>query len=506
MRDTGGVDPQSAFLRVVLVGPSHPVRGLGARHTARLAPVLLDAGHDVTLLTWGGESASARDRITGWWRTSRRLLAADAVVVVHGGARTAPATAALLRGLRLRGRTRPVPPVVLVAAEPLPRPGRWAVARVTGSLVRLSDAVLVHDDGGVVTARALGAERVSVTPWPALLTLAVGARSVAPVPVPSVGGAGVATRAPDPVDRPTDPAVGDDEPALPGDWARYVGAIEALVAPLPSAMAGPPPGASDDGPAPERGPLDATAARARALVGRWAAARRARRAQQVVRTLDARDLPEWLAPTDVLLDADVADDARALARRLGLPRADPIATWAALGALAAVVRLVDDGRRTAVLVDEAGEGSAFSRLARAVGYAPVDFGRPAGDDAGDERDDEREDDVELDLDSLDVLARLHPDGCDADDVDETVGRAAWALRHGGILVVTVPLAVPGVPGGMTRADLRGVVARAGESGLALVGDLDGPLAFQVAAAARGAAAHPRAERAYGLARLTFRRG
>ena len=220
--------------------------------------------------------------------------------------------------------------------------------------------------------------------------------------------------------------------------------------------------------------------------------------QQAVRSLGARDLPEWLAPTDVLLDADVADDARSLARRLGLPRADPIATWAALGALAAVVRLVDDGHRTAVVVDESGEGSPFSRLARAVGYAPVALrGAPYGVEEGEE--------VEPDLDSLDVLVRLHPDSCEADDVDETIGRAAWALRHGGVLVVTVPLAVPGVPGGMTRADLRGVVARAEESGMALVGDLDGPLATQVAAAARGAAAHPRGERAYGLARLTFRR-
>ena len=269
MRETGGVDPQSAFLKVVLVGPSHPVRGLGARHTARLAPVLLDAGHEVTLLTWGGDTGSTRERVAGWWRTSRRLLAADAVVVVHGGARSAPAAAALLRGLRLRGRTRPVPPVVLVTAEPLPRPGRGPAARVTGPLVRSSDAVLVHDEAAAAAARALGAQRVSVTPWPALVGPSAGSDPLAsparsrrrpdvPVGRRRVGvaapAAAVLALPPDPAGaadaRRQGPGAAVDEPALPGDWARYVGAIEALVAPLPSAVAGPPREDDDEGPRP----------------------------------------------------------------------------------------------------------------------------------------------------------------------------------------------------------------------------------------------------------------
>lgn len=254
-----------------------------------------------------------------------------------------------------------------------------------------------------------------------------------------------------------------------------------------------------------------------AVVARVRLARAGRVAARPVVALARLDLPDWVVPTDVLLDPLDADDARGVAVGLGLPTvADTTSAWAALGALVAVVRLVDDGRRSAVIVHESarsgapGEGtsddtgddtsatSPFGRWAAAAGFAPVALGLTDPDAPLA--------DLDLDLASLDAVVRIHPDGCDADDVDEAVGQAAWALRRGGILVVTVPLARAGVAGALTPADLRGVVARAHACGLALVGDLDGDLTARLSTAASAARTTAGADdTAYGLARLVLRR-
>jgi len=197
----------------------------------------------------------------------------------------------------------------------------------------------------------------------------------------------------------------------------------------------------------------------------------------------------------VLADAAAADEARAEARRLGLPRSsDAAAAWAALGALAAVLRVSDDGRRTAVLVEESGPRSPLSRWARAVGFAPVGL-RLTGPQASVAA-------VDVDAGTLDVVARVHPGGCGADDVDETVSQASWALRPGGLLILTLPLGPAGAHGAVGPADVRGVVARAHDHGFLLVGDLDGELTARMMQAS-SAAKVPDA--AYGLVRLTLRR-
>ena len=133
--------------------------------------------------------------------------------------------------------------------------------------------------------------------------------------------------------------------------------------------------------------------------------------------------------SDVLaLDTD-ALDAQALARDLGLPRcSDAVAAWAALGAVASLLRIRDDGRRGAVIVDESGTKSPFSRWVRAVGFEPVELeltGRRTSVEV-----------LDVDTASLDVIARIHPGGCGADDIDHAVGQASWALRSGGLLVIT----------------------------------------------------------------------
>jgi SAM-dependent methyltransferase len=273
-------------------------------------------------------------------------------------------------------------------------------------------------------------------------------------------------------------------PDLSGPWARYVGTLEALASVEPAA--------ERDGP--ETGPP------ARSLVasipGRVAGSARAVLAKRrPAIALHSRDLPDWIRASDVLADADDADEARAFARQLGLPRcADGIAAWAALGALAAIVRVRDDGRRSAVIVDESGSRSPLARWARAIGFAPVEL----------ELTGHRSSVEVLDVDtaSLDVIVRLHPNGCDADDVDEAMSQASWALRSGGLLILTLPIGSAEAEGAVGPADVRGVLARSHDLGFVLVGDLDGDITERMR---RASSASTTDDAAYGLLRLTLRR-
>lgn len=267
-------------------------------------------------------------------------------------------------------------------------------------------------------------------------------------------------------------------PDLSGPWANYVGGIEALAAaPLDVA---------DGGPGIPLGPL----ARARATV----AGVRARRRPVV--EIGPTDIPERVRATDVLALDDEAVDAVGIARALGLPRpGEPVAAWSALGALAAVLRIRDDGHRSSVIVDESGSGSPMGRWARAVGFAPVELeltGRRAAVEV-----------LDVDTASLDVITRLHPGGCTASDVDHAVGQASWALRSGGLLVLTVPIGEDDAAFAVRAADVRGILARADDLGLRLVGDVDGDVLDRMREA-RGVAAGGSAP-AYAVLRLTFRR-
>jgi glycosyltransferase involved in cell wall biosynthesis len=267
-------------------------------------------------------------------------------------------------------------------------------------------------------------------------------------------------------------------PDLSGPWANYVGGIEALAAaPLDVA---------DEASGVPLGPV----ARAKATV----AGIRARRGPVV--EIGPTDIPERVRATDVLALDDEAVDAVGVARALGLPRpGEPVAAWSALGALAAILRIRDDGHRSTVIVDESGSGSPMGRWARAVGFAPVELeltGRRAAVEV-----------LDVDTASLDVITRLHPGGCTASDVDHAVGQASWALRSGGLLVVTVPIGEDDPEFAVRAADVRGILARADDLGLRLVGDVDGDVLNRMREA-RGVAAGGDAP-AYAVLRLTFRR-
>jgi SAM-dependent methyltransferase len=110
--------------------------------------------------------------------------------------------------------------------------------------------------------------------------------------------------------------------------------------------------------------------------------------------------------------------------------------------------------------------------------------------------------LDVDTASLDVIARLHPGGCDADDVDEAMSQASWALRSGGLLVLTLPIGPAGAEGALGPADVRGVLARSHDLGFVLVGYLDRDITELMR---RASTASTRADAAYGLLRLTLRR-
>lgn len=489
----GSREGQSAFLRVALVGPTHEGAGRMAPHTVAVAHQLSRAGHDVTLVSWSpaqrvavaGEPfprtvrSLAWNRPDTWLRTGRRLRGYDAVVIVHTGAAMIPLHLALLQGAGVR---RPQPGVVdggprgVVLCDSLltTRPGTAARNLLATFLGRV-DGVLIHHREEAPLATLLGAARVYAAEQPDLAS-ALGLRRI-PVLLAPGGEAGPA-------------------PDLSAPWATYVGAIEALAGTDVAAVDAPQP-------APTESVNLATRLASRAVVtARRMAATRAPRVE-----LSRGDLPVWLRPTDVLEDGWQADEAKTAAKALGLPHVrDGIAAWAALGALAAVVRVADwapgagdEGRRAAVVVDESGSASPLGRWARACGFAPVDLGLTVVGGGYDLLD--------VDMGSIDVVARVHPGGCDATDIDEALSQAAWALRPGGLFVVTLPLGRPEDEDALGPADVRAMVARAHEQGYVLVGDLDGDVGWRMRAAGVAADATPGRipGAAYGLVRLTLRR-
>ena len=205
--------------------------------------------------------------------------------------------------------------------------------------------------------------------------------------------------------------------------------------------------------------------------------------------LRAADL-RGVRTTDLLVDGVEARAARRTARSLGLPRTlDDTSAWAALGALAALLRVVDDGRRHAVVLDVSGPRSLFSRWATRAGFAPVHLDVTRPDVVG----------SAIDTGSVDLVTHIHPTSVAADDVDVHLVRGTSALRRGGLMAMTLRLG-PAAEGGFGVPELRSLIARADEQGLSLVGDLDVADGLRLRAAQQAFA-----DSTVGLALLTFRR-
>jgi glycosyltransferase involved in cell wall biosynthesis len=174
-------------VKIVLVGPAHPYKGGGARHTTELAHRLALAGHDVAIESWraqypsrlypgqqtvseaeGALFAGTRRRLAwyrpdGWFVAGRRLRSADLVVFALLTPVQVPSYLVILSGLGLRRRGR----TVVICHNVLPherRPGDLFLVR---ALLRRAGAVVVHSDGEAKLARSLGAgARVVVAAMP----------------------------------------------------------------------------------------------------------------------------------------------------------------------------------------------------------------------------------------------------------------------------------------------------------------------------------------------------
>jgi glycosyltransferase involved in cell wall biosynthesis len=163
-------------MRIALVGPAHPYKGGGARHTTELAHRLAAAGHNVIIESWRAQYPArlypgrqtldapegrpyprtyrrlAWNRPDGWAAAGRRLRSADLVVFALLTPLQVPAYLAILAGL---GRRPGRPRTVAICHNVLPherRPGDVALIRALLSHV---DTVLVHSAGQAAQARQL---------------------------------------------------------------------------------------------------------------------------------------------------------------------------------------------------------------------------------------------------------------------------------------------------------------------------------------------------------------
>ncbi|MCX9190238.1 glycosyl transferase [Carbonactinospora thermoautotrophica] len=191
-------------MRIILVGPTHPLRGGVAQHTTEFAHRLTAAGHEVAVVSWSeeypewlrpGSSLRIADdrpeipahprtrypltwrRPDGWWRTGRELRRAGAEVVAFAHVNTfqAPAYLTLLSALR-RG-AGPRPRLLAVCHNVLPHERTRYDVPLARALLRRADGVLVHSEAQAGLARSLTRAPVVVASLPPHL--------------PAVGGPGV---------------------------------------------------------------------------------------------------------------------------------------------------------------------------------------------------------------------------------------------------------------------------------------------------------------------------
>jgi hypothetical protein len=505
-----GLTPHAAdpsALRIAVIGAVGPGDREVARRSSLLARHLQAAGHHVVLVSWastdssGGKSGGSprswrhwaryRGRLDSWVRAGRRLRHVDSIVVVGGAATaTMPAQLAALRAAgALAGRAGPRPQAIVLAPPARARSGTGLLP----ALLRRADATLVADQDQARRAREAGARRVCVAELPRHSALDRGRRleldldgawahCLGLIEALSVDLSllGHPNRRPE----SSAPSTGHHRTVdrtlpngRPGTTARSTGHQPTVDRTIPNGRPGTNARSTGHSSAPTAqiaalGTRVAARIRQHPVVsGAVEAGRGARSRSRIRRPLVAlrpADLPEWVRPTDVLVDPADAAAAQRLARYLGLPRTlDRVAAWAALGTLAAILRIRDDGLRSAVVIDEGGARSTLSRWARAVGFAPVEIDFTGAQPSVPTFD--------VDAGSLDVLVRIDPHGCDANDVDQVLEQASWALRPGGLLVITLPLGPPGADGAVGPADVRAITARADDAGFALVGDLDGEL-------------------------------
>jgi glycosyltransferase involved in cell wall biosynthesis len=160
-------------MKVALVGPAHPYKGGGARHTTELAHRLADAGHDVIIESWraqypnrlypGQQTVDVPEgapyprtlrrlawyRPDGWLAQGRRLRPADLVVFALLTPLQVPAYLTIMAGLRRPART------AVICHNVLPHERRPGDVALTRALLRRAGTVITHSAAQAAQARDL---------------------------------------------------------------------------------------------------------------------------------------------------------------------------------------------------------------------------------------------------------------------------------------------------------------------------------------------------------------
>jgi glycosyltransferase involved in cell wall biosynthesis len=159
-------------MRIALVGPAHPYKGGGARHTTELAHRLAAAGHDVIIESWhaqyprrlypGQQTVDVPEgepyprthrrlawyRPDGWLAAGRRLRTADLVVFVLLTPIQVPPYLAIMRTL---GTTR----TAVICHNVLPHERRPIDVPLVRSLLSRAGLVLTHSAAQAAQAKDL---------------------------------------------------------------------------------------------------------------------------------------------------------------------------------------------------------------------------------------------------------------------------------------------------------------------------------------------------------------
>jgi glycosyltransferase involved in cell wall biosynthesis len=162
-------------MRIALIGPAHPYKGGGARHTTELAHRLAAAGHDVIIESWRAQYPArlypgqqtidtpegepyprthrrlAWYRPDGWFAAGCRLRTADLVIFALLTPLQIPAYLVIRAGLFGPNRPR----TTVICHNVLPherRPGDVALIR---TLLKHVDTVITHSTAQAVQARDL---------------------------------------------------------------------------------------------------------------------------------------------------------------------------------------------------------------------------------------------------------------------------------------------------------------------------------------------------------------
>jgi glycosyltransferase involved in cell wall biosynthesis len=163
-------------VRIALVGPAHPYKGGGARHTTELAHRLAAAGHNVIIESWraqyparlypGQQTVDVPEgepyprthrrlswyRPDGWYAAGRRLASADLVVLALLTPVQVPPYLAIAAGLGPWGRR---PRTVVICHNVLPHERMPGDAGLVRALLSRADTALVHSAEQAAAAREL---------------------------------------------------------------------------------------------------------------------------------------------------------------------------------------------------------------------------------------------------------------------------------------------------------------------------------------------------------------